>query len=152
MNICISWVWVLTYLVAAYTTTDYKWGFFAFGTFAYIILAMSTINESHESAEVLGIGRDYRILSLWLNLLWLLYPVAFGLSDGSNTIGVTGTSIFFGVLDVLMVPVLGFGILLLSRNWDFAHLNLDFSEFRGVRHDGSRPKDQATATGSTATH
>ncbi|KAE9370343.1 family A G protein-coupled receptor-like protein [Stipitochalara longipes BDJ] len=132
-NIFIAWFWVLSYLAAAYTTTSYRWGFFAFGTFAYIILAMSTLNESHESAAILGIGRDYRILSVWVNVLWLLYPVAFGLSDGGNVIGVTGSFIFFGILDVLLLPVTSIGFLVFARKWDFAKLQLDFSEYRGVR-------------------
>ncbi|KAI4864680.1 hypothetical protein F4820DRAFT_448844 [Hypoxylon rubiginosum] len=108
-NVAITWLWVLTYLAAAYTPTSYRWGFFAFGTLAYVILAMSTLNESREAAGRLDVSRDYMILAGWANLLWLLYPVAFGLSDGSSTIGVTGGSIFFGVLDVLLVPVVGFG-------------------------------------------
>ncbi|KIW86771.1 uncharacterized protein Z519_12557 [Cladophialophora bantiana CBS 173.52] len=133
LNIVLSWFWVLTYLVAAYTATSYKWGFFAFGTFAYVILAMSTINESRESAQVLGIGRDYIILSGWVNLMWLLYPVAFALSDGGHVIGVTSGFIFFGILDMLLLPVAAVGFMALSRNWDFAMLQLDFSEYRGVR-------------------
>ncbi|KAE8446924.1 hypothetical protein EG329_011555 [Mollisiaceae sp. DMI_Dod_QoI] len=133
LNVFISWYWVLSYLAAAYTTTSYKWGFFGFGTFAYIILAMSTVNESRESAEVLDIGRDYTILAGWVNLLWLLYPIAFGVSDGGSVIGVTESFIFFGVLDVLMLPVVSVGFLVLSRNWDFTKLQLDFSEYRGVR-------------------
>lgn len=136
LNIFIAWFWVLSYLVAAYTTTDYKWGFFAFGTFAYIILAMSTINESRESAAVLGIGRDYIILSGWVNLLWLLYPIAFALGDGGNIIGVTSSFIFFGVLDLLLLPGVSIGFLILSRKWDFGKLQLDFSEYRGVRNGG----------------
>lgn len=133
LNIFISWFWVLTYLVAAYTPTTYKWGFFAFGTFGYIILAMSTLNESRESAQVIGIARDYMILSGWVNLLWFLYPIAFALSDGANVIGVTGGFIFFGVLDVLLLPGVSMGFLVLSGNWEFGKLQLDFSDFRGVR-------------------
>jgi bacteriorhodopsin len=148
VNIFISWLWVLSYLAAAYTTTSYKWGFFAFGTFAYIILAMSTINESRESAEVLGIGRDYIILSGWVNLLWLLYPIAFGLSDCGNIIGVTSSFIFFGVLDVLLLPVVSIGFFILSRKWDFGKLQLDFSEYRGVRlAENSEEKEGPPATG-----
>ncbi|KPM36224.1 hypothetical protein AK830_g10352 [Neonectria ditissima] len=49
-NIFITWLWVLTYIAAAYTATDYKWGFFAFGTFSWVILVMSTLNESRESS------------------------------------------------------------------------------------------------------
>ncbi|CZR55478.1 related to putative plasma membrane protein YRO2 [Phialocephala subalpina] len=137
VNIFISWFWVLSYLAAAYTTRSYKWGFFGFGTFAYVILAMSTINESRESAEAIGIGRDYIILAGWVNLLWLLYPIAFGLSDGGNVIGVTESFIFFGVLDVLLLPVVSVGFLILSRNWDFGKLQLDFCEYRGVREAGA---------------
>ncbi|CAJ0550730.1 Ff.00g106600.m01.CDS01 [Fusarium sp. VM40] len=129
-NIGSAWVWVLTYLAAALTPTDYKWGFFAFGTLAYVILAMSTTNESHEAAEKMGIGKHYRLLSLWTNVLWLLYPIAFGLSDGSHRIAVTAGSIFFGVLDVLMVPVLTFTFVFLSRSWDWKRLRLAFSEVR----------------------
>lgn len=132
-NIFIAWFWVLSYIAGAYTTTNYKWGFFAFGTFAWIILAMSTINESYEAAAPLGIGRDYRLLSVAVNVLWLLYPVAFGLSDGGNRIGVTGASIFFGVLDVLMGPGMTFAFLFLARNWDYGKLKIDFSASRHYR-------------------
>lgn len=150
-NIFISWLWVLTYLAAAYTTTNYKWGFFTFGTFSWIILAMSTINESYESASAIGIGRDFITLSGWINLLWLLYPIAFGLSDGGNLIGVSGSSIFFGVLDVLSVPVFSFIFLVLARKWDFSKLNLDFSEYRGVRQGETlEGKEEALAAGGVA--
>ncbi|KAK4942588.1 hypothetical protein LTR10_017717 [Elasticomyces elasticus] len=134
LNIVSSWFWVISYLVAAYTTTSYKWGFFTFGTFAYVILAMSTINESRESADKIGISRDYLILAGWVTLIWTLYPIAFGLSDGSHVIGVNSGFIFFGALDVLLLPVTSVGFLLLSSRWDFAALQLDFSEYRGVRH------------------
>ncbi|KAH7129865.1 hypothetical protein B0J13DRAFT_529939 [Dactylonectria estremocensis] len=129
-NIFISWFWVITYLVAAYTTTNYKWGFFTFGTFAWLILAMSTLNESYEAAARACVARDYIILAAWTNLLWLLYPVAFGLSDGGDQIGVTGSFIFFGILDILLMPVLSFAFLFLARKWDYGKLNLAFSESR----------------------
>ncbi|KAF7548847.1 hypothetical protein G7Z17_g6779 [Cylindrodendrum hubeiense] len=129
-NVFISWFWVLTYLVAAYTTTDYKWGFFAFGTFAWLILAMSTLNESYEAATRVGIGRDYIILAGWTNLFWFLYPIAFGLSDGGNQIDVTNSFIFFGILDILLIPVFSFVFLFLARNWNYGKLNLAFSESR----------------------
>jgi bacteriorhodopsin len=101
---------------------------------------MSTINESRESAEVLGIGLDYIILSGWVNLLWLLYPIAFGLSDGGHVIGVTGGFIFFGILDVLFLLVVSIGFSILSRKWDFSKLQLDFSEYRGIRRGNSQTK------------
>ncbi|KAL3496346.1 hypothetical protein BJX62DRAFT_251182 [Aspergillus germanicus] len=132
-NIAIACYWVISYLAGAYTPSSYKWGFFAFGTFSWVILAMSTINESREAAARLGIERDYIILSGWLNILWLLYPIAFGLSDGGNYIGVTAGAIFFGVLDILMVLVLTFAFLFFARNWDYRKLSIAFSDARPSR-------------------
>lgn len=155
LNIVCAWFWVLGYLVGTYTTTNYKWGFFAFSTFAYIILAMSTLNESRESAGVLGITGHYMILSGWVNLLWLCYPIAWGLSEGGNVIGVTEGFIFFGTLDALLLPVLSVGFLILSSRWDWSKLQLNFSEYRGNRHGQRRlsAKDAVPLTdnaGSTA--
>jgi bacteriorhodopsin len=152
-NIALAWTWVLTYLAAAYTTTSgssYGWGFFAFGTLCWLVLALSTLNESREEAARRGIARDYVLLAAWPNLLWLLYPVAFALSDGAGVIGVTGGAVFFGVLDVLMVPVLSFAFCFLGRNWDWARLELDFSEYRGsgqARALLDRPSSMAVQEG-----
>src|SRR5436190_3399791 len=33
-NVALSWTWVVSYLCSAYTVTNYKWGFYAFGTVA----------------------------------------------------------------------------------------------------------------------
>lgn len=129
-NIICSWIWVITYIAAAYTASDYKWGFYAFGTFTYLILAMSTLNESREAAQRIGVARDYMILSGWVNLVWLLYPVAFALTDGADILGVTSGSIFVGILDILTMPLWSATFILMSRNWDYKRLQLNFSEHR----------------------
>jgi bacteriorhodopsin len=86
-------------LVSAFTATKYKWGFFAFGTVAWLMIAFGTFTHGRASATRSGVGRDYLLLASWLNLLWFLYIIAFGLSDGGNKIGVTGMFVFFGILD-----------------------------------------------------
>ncbi|KAM0517000.1 hypothetical protein ACHAPE_005112 [Trichoderma viride] len=147
-NISVSLLWVVTYLAAAYTTTSYKWGFFAFGTLCWVILAMSTLNESREAASRIGISRDYMMLSALANLSWALYPVAFGLSDGGNVVGVTGSFIFFGILDMLAGPVLAVLFILLARKWNYQRLHLAFSEHRYAPGDGDTglPKGSETAS------
>ena len=149
-NIFLSWTWVLTYLSAAYTTSNYKWGFYAFGTIAWVLLAVNTLTEGARGAKRVGVGRDHGLLAGWVNLLWLLYPVAWGLSDGGNRIGVTSGFVFFGVLDVLMVPVLGFATVFLSRRWDYGRLNIAFTQYGRVRVGGEFPeKGEAPRGGVT---
>jgi len=150
-NVFLSWVWVVSYLVSAYTTTNYKWGFFVFGTFAWALLAVNTLVEGGRGARRVEVARDHTLLAGWLNLLWLLYPVAFGLTDGGNRIGVTAGFIFFGVLDVLMVPLLAFAFLLLSRNWDYGRLNIAFTQYGRVRQGGTFPEKEAAPRGGPVT-
>lgn len=140
-NVALSWIWVVSYLVGAYVSTNYKWGFFAFGTFAWLILAMSTLHFGRQASVRVGVNRDYLLLTGWVNLLWLLYPIAWGLSDGGNRIGVVGSWIFFGVLDVLLIPGLTYAFLFLSRKWDYGRLNIAFTQYgRVATREGHFPE------------
>lgn len=101
----------------------------------------------------MNVRRDYVLMAGWLNLLWLLYPIAFAVSDGGNTISVTKSLVYFGILDVLMIPGLALLFLFLSRKWDYGHLNLHFTQYgRVAGRDGVFPeKAPAPATGAPAT-
>ncbi|GAP90084.2 putative heat shock protein 30 [Rosellinia necatrix] len=148
-HVFLSWIWVVSYLVSAFTRSNYKWGFYAFGTVAWLLLAAGTLGAG-PSAKRLGVSRDHTLLSGWVNLLWLLYPIAFAVTDGANTIGVTPGFIFFGVLDVLLVPALSFAFLFLARRWDYGRLNLAFTRYGRVHDAGQFPEKSSTATAPAA--
>jgi bacteriorhodopsin len=131
-NVALSWTWVASWLSGSMTATNYKWGFFAYGTFAYFLLAASFLHTGLLTAKRLGIQRHYVMLAGWTVFLWLLYPIAYGLDDGGNKITVTDGFVFFGILDVLLVPALAFGIIVLSSRWDYRSLNLYFTQYGRV--------------------
>lgn len=132
-NIFLAWVWVVSYLASAYTATVYKWGFYTFGTVAYVLLAFQTLWAGRSAALRLDVAvAHHTILSGFVNLLWLLYPIAFALADGGNYLSVTESLIFFGVLDVLLVLGTAFGFLWFSRGWDYGRLNLHFTQYGRV--------------------
>ncbi|KAF4923781.1 Protein FDD123 [Colletotrichum viniferum] len=144
-HVFLSWVWVISYLVSAYTPSVYKWGFFVFGTIAYLAMAASTFTEGIVGAKRVGTTGDYLILAGYFNLLWLLYPIAFGVSEGGNKIGVTPHFIFFGILDVFMIPFGSVLFLMLSRKWDYNALNLYFTQYGRVPQGGHFPEKSAAA-------
>ncbi|KAI7788817.1 hypothetical protein LA080_008708 [Diaporthe eres] len=150
-NVTLSWVWVLSYLFSAYTASTYKWGFYAFGTAAWLLLAYSTLFEGRRSLATRDFGpahSHHLLLAAWTNLLWLNYPIAFGISDGGNRIGVTPSFIYFGILDLLMVPVLAVAFLFLARQWDYGRMNIAFTQYGRVRaSEGTYPEKSTTATG-----
>jgi bacteriorhodopsin len=151
-NIFMSWIWVISYLISAFVVTNYKWGFFAFGTFAYLVLGFETLFTGMRGAKRVGTTTHYMLLAGWLNTLWLLYPIAFGLSDGGNYIKETASLVWFGVLDILMIPIIGFAVVAFSYKWDFNALNLYFTQYGRVAKGGDLPeKTPAPAnTGMTA--
>lgn len=144
-NVALAWTWVISYLVGAFTTSNYKWGFYAFGTIAWALLAFSTLFGGTTASRRVGVARDHSILAGWVNLLWLLYPIAWGLSDGGNRIGVTPAYIFFGILDVLLIPILSFTFIFLARRWDYGKLNLAFTRYGRVHQAGEFPEKTTTS-------
>jgi len=146
-NVFVAWIWVVAYLVAAFTTTNYKWGFFVFGTVALACLLLTMLTTGASAAKRVGSRTHYLALTGWTALLWLLYPIAFGLSDGGNRIGVTQSFIFFGILDVLMVPVLAAAFMFLARRWDYSTLNLHFTQYGRVARGGHVVEKEPAAAG-----
>ncbi|KAF9773583.1 hypothetical protein IL306_008584 [Fusarium sp. DS 682] len=73
-------------------------------------------------------NRDYTMVAGFVNLLWLLYPIAFAVSDGGNVISVTRSLIFFGILDLLLLCGTAFAFLFLARRWDYGRLHLNFTQ------------------------
>jgi bacteriorhodopsin len=150
-NVALSWVWIISYLVAAYTPSNYKWGFFAFGFLAHLFLLYSTVRHGLRSANRVGVRRDYLSLIGWVNFLWLLYPLAWGLTDGGNYLGVTPSFIWFGILDLFLVLGVGFAIVFLSRRWDYGRLNIAFTQYGRVpAHAGTFPEKEPHTAPATA--
>lgn len=151
-NVALSWIWIIAYLVAAYTPSNYKWGFFAFGALAHMFLLYSTMIHSSRSATRVAIKRDYTMLAGWVNFIWLFYPIAWGLTDGGNYLGVTPSFIWFGILDILLLVGTGFAFAFLSRRWDYSRLNIAFTQYGRVpHHAGTFPEKHSNAAATPAT-
>jgi len=115
--IAVQEIWVVSWLCGALVSTSYKWGYFAFGVFAYLILAYIMLGWGREHAGRIRTGKDYTLLAGTLVLLWIAFPVAWGLSEGSNKLSITGEMIFYGILDLIAVPVYGTLFLIYSRRF-----------------------------------
>lgn len=57
-------------------------------------------------------------------VLWILYPIAWGVCEGGNVISPDSEAIFYGILDLLAKPVFGALLLFGHRNIDPARLGL----------------------------
>ncbi|KAH8810589.1 heat shock protein 30 [Xylogone sp. PMI_703] len=149
-NIALMWIWVASWLSGAYVETTYKWGFFAFGLFAELLLCASLLHTGSVTARRLSVRTHYFVIAGWLVFLWLLYPIAYGLSDGGNRISTTSGFIFFGILDILTVPVIAVATLILARTWDYRNLNLYFTQYGRVAESGGDLPEREKAAPAAA--
>ena len=145
---------ILCYLFSAYTTTSYKWGFYGYGTIAYLVLAWQTTVPALASARRVMVARDYMILTGWLNTIWVLYPIVFAVTDGGNVLDVTQEFIWTGIIDTLSLPVLACLVLFFARHWDFGLMNLHFTQYgriaRSADVSGKAPVPGPAATSPVA--
>lgn len=141
-NVALTWVWIISFLVAAFTQTNYKWGFFVLGLLAFLYLVVNAfVLDGRRTASRFGAtGRHHTMLGGYVAFLWFMYVLAWGLSDGGNVLGVTGAFIWYGILDLLLIPVLAFAFLFLSRRWDYGAMNLHFTQYGRVARGGDFPE------------
>lgn len=142
-------IMIVTGLVGALTSSSYKWGFWTFGMFAFFFVVYELLIDARRHANALGgaVQSTFMRCGVLTIVLWFLYPIAWGLSEGGNVIHPDSEAVFYGILDVFAKP--GFGILLLlgHNNIDPAQLGLHFREPAGYHEKGV-----AGATTSSTTH
>jgi bacteriorhodopsin len=155
-TIAMNEIMVVTGLVGALVQSRYKWGFFTFGTAAFLFVAYTVVFEGRAYAKVIGgdVSRTYLICGVWTIGLWFLYPIAWGLSEGGNVISSDSEAIFYGVLDVLAKPVFSFLLLWGHRRVDIARLGLhvrgasETTTGEGIHHEkGHNDVGNGTGTG-----
>lgn len=129
-NVFLTIFWDLfmieTGLIGSLVVSQYKWGFYAFGCVAMLLVFYDLYLVGWASAKKLdqGLGKTYITGAVMLSFLWFLYPIAWGLADGGNQISPTGEMVFYGVLDLLAKPVFALVHLLGLRSLDYDVLGL----------------------------
>jgi hypothetical protein len=69
--------------------------------------------------------------------LWILYPIAWGVSEGGNVIAPDSEAVFYGILDFLAKPVFGALLIWGHKDIDLARLGLNIRDYDGdaLLHD-----------------
>ncbi|KAF1948566.1 family A G protein-coupled receptor-like protein [Byssothecium circinans] len=124
-------IMIVSGLVGALVRSIYKWGYFAFGCFALMYIVYHLAWESRRNASRYGtdVGRVFLMTGSLTALLWILYPVAWGLCEGGNVLAPDSEAIFYGVLDLLAKPVFGALLIWGHRNIDPAILGLNIRDY-----------------------
>ncbi|GAA6041667.1 hypothetical protein JCM8097_003071 [Rhodosporidiobolus ruineniae] len=127
-----------TGLIGALVPSRYKWGFYTFGCVALIAIWYFLLVPGRASANRLGsdFSKAYMTSTGVLSILWLVYPVIWGVGEGGNVITPTSEMIAYGVLDILAKPVFTLIHVLAISRLDYARLGFSSSKVSDGAHQG----------------
>ena len=78
----------------------------------------------------------------YITLLWLLYPICWAFSEGSNVLTVDHEMVFYGILDLIAGPLFIFVFLAAFRSVDYDTLGLQSGKASDYV-DVPRPSEKA---------
>lgn len=130
-------VFVLALLIGALIESSYKWGYFTFGVFALLFVIYLVSVDLHYSLRETVKSTFGNFLIIFAIVVWVLYPICWGLSEGGNVIQPDSEAVFYGILDLI-----NFGLLPTILTW-IAVRNVDEEFFRNLGHFGRRDASPA---------
>ncbi|KAI9328593.1 hypothetical protein DFJ73DRAFT_800576 [Zopfochytrium polystomum] len=115
-TIFLDLVMIVTGLIGALDSTNRKWGWFTFGCVAFlgILYQLVVVAPSVAASRSPAHGSLFNTLSYLTLVLWTVYPIIWGISEGGNKISVDAEVSCYAVLDVLAKA--GFGAILLTSH------------------------------------
>jgi len=100
-------------IIGAFTAYPYKWVYFAAGCLMQVALSWGMIQPilKEDYQKNATCTKGYTALLIFLIVVWVVYPVAWGLGAGGRVISVDTEIIIMGVLDLLAKPLFAVGVL-----------------------------------------
>jgi len=106
-------------------------GYYAFWCASWFGLVFNYTFTARRYAFALGkeIHLTFVTASSWILLLWMCYPICWGISEGGNVIAPDSEFIFYGILDCCLIPVSSALLLWGHRNVDPRRLGLYMRDY-----------------------
>ncbi|EXJ79225.1 hypothetical protein A1O3_08726 [Capronia epimyces CBS 606.96] len=107
-------IMILTGLFAAFGTKGSQtWGWYAIACIAYLVVVYQLAFNGRQAvaAKDSKTKAFYASIAGFTLVVWTLYPIIWGLSEGGHVINVDSEIVAYAVLDILAKPVFGFWLL-----------------------------------------
>jgi len=141
MTIAADIVMILTGLFAAFGSEDtpQKWGWYAIACIAYLVVIWHLVIHGRAGAMAKGgkVGNFFAAIGGFTLIIWTVYPIIWGIADGSRNMDVDEEIIAYAVLDVLAKPI--FGAWLLFTHMSMPETNVEVGGFwsQGLSGEGA---------------
>ncbi|KAL7283338.1 hypothetical protein ACG7TL_002767 [Trametes sanguinea] len=134
-----GWVLVVCGLVGALVPSTYKWGYFTLGCCALLYIWYVLLGHGPRTTFAAGgvVRSGYIRSSAYLAFFLMLYPIAWGVSEGGNVISPTGEMIWYGILDIFLGPIFLFIFLWGLRSVDYGAFGLASGKYTDAAYGGA---------------
>ncbi|CAD0087867.1 unnamed protein product [Aureobasidium vineae] len=134
-------IMVLTGLFAAYGSegTPQKWGWYAIACIAYLVVIWMLAVHGRANAMAKGgkVGKFFASIAGFTLVIWTIYPIVWGVADGSRKMTVDQEIIAYAVLDLLAKPVFGAWLLFTHQSMPETQVELGGFWTHGVSSEGA---------------
>lgn len=142
-------VFVLGLLIGSLIESTYKWGYFTFAVFGQLYALTLIVVSVSKNLRSINSNKIGSLLISFELVVWILYPIAWGLSEGGNVIQPDSEAAFFGVLDLITFAIVPTILTFLNAS------GLDenvFLKFNWNNHHSTNEKiiESPRASGDTA--
>lgn len=121
-------IYVLGLLIGILIPSSYRWGYFTFAVTAQLFAMCLVFISWVRSLSSFSTNKFASALVGLQFIVWILYPVCWGLSEGGNVIQPDSEAVFYGILDLLT-----FGLIPSVITW-FNASGVDEDFFHKVMH------------------
>lgn len=134
-------IMILTGLFAAFGAegTPQKWGWYTIACIAYLVVIFELVFHGRRTAAAKGgkVGNFFNAIGGFTLLIWTVYPIIWGIADGSRNLNIDEEIISYAVLDILAKPI--FGAWLLFTHVSIPETNVDIGGFwsQGLGSEGA---------------
>jgi len=134
-------IMILTGLFAAFGAeeTPQKWGWYAIACIAYLVIIWQLVVNGRTNAVAKGgkVGNFFAAIGGFTLVIWTVYPIIWGIADGSRNMDVDQEIIAYAVLDLLAKPVFGAWLLFTHMNMQETNIELGGFWSQGLSGEGA---------------
>lgn len=116
-----------------------SWGYYTIACIAYLVIVyqLAVHGRAMAMSKDAKTGTFFNAIAGFTLILWTVYPIVWGLADGSRNVGVDAEIVAYAILDVLAKPVFGFWLLFTHDSMPSTSVSLEGFWAHGLSKDGA---------------
>jgi len=115
-----------------------RWGWYAIGCIAFLYIAYTILVTGISVARKKGsaVSRVYTSIATYTLVIWIAYPIIWGISASSHRLTVDGEIVAYGILDILAKGIFGAWLLYAHHRIPETHVTVGGFWSHGVNSEG----------------